>query len=561
MVSRFWRIHTVILCWAVLGLAASGLSQVPGVKTPAPAPDSQTPAADDLHRSTPRDSVYAFLQACQSGNYLRASDYLDLRRLPANDRRRQGMELALQLEEVLNRDPYFNVQRLSESAEGTPRDLPDRNLELVNTFDVKGKMVNVELERIQVKPGLWAWLFSSDTVAAIPSLGTLLGESEFEKNLPDVLVKTTFMDTALWRWIVLIVLVPALGFLGRIVSHVALLLLRRVFRISKEKLAAYSANELVGPTGLLLGVAAYGAGVAFVGPSALVRFYLSRLLTLLAFMAIAWIVMGLLDILSRRLHFTADPRQQALYSSILPLGLRVAKITVFVIALIATFSTWGYNTSTIWATLGVGSLAVALAAQKTLENFFGGISVIGDRPVLVGDFCRVGSMVGTVEDIGLRSTKIRTLDRTLVTVPNSQFSTMTLENFAPRDKMWFHPTFGLRCDASPDQIRTVMASFEKILKDHPEVEIGGVPLRFTGIGDYTYNIEVFAYVLTPSFDRFLMVQTELLLKMLDAVEQAGTGLAVPLRELTGSARVIGEGTSAAPAIAAPERDGRANSHG
>jgi MscS family membrane protein len=561
MLFRFWRIHTIILYWAAFGLAASGLSQVPGVKTPAPSPGTQTPAADDLHRSTPRDSVHAFLQACQAGNYLRASDYLDLRDLPANDRRRQGMELALQLEEVLNRDPYFDVQKLSESPDGNPRDLPNRNLELVNTFDVNGKSVNVELERIELKPGVRIWQFSSDTVAAIPSLRTLLGESAFEKRLPDVLVKTTFMDTALWRWIVLILLVPALGFLGRMVSRVALLLLRRFFRTTREQLAAYGVNELVGPTGLLLGVAAYGAGVALVGPSALVRFYLSRLLTLLAFMAMAWIAMGLLEILSRKLHFSADPRQQALYSSILPLALRVAKITVFIVAVIATFSTWGYNTSTIWATLGVGSLAVALAAQKTLENFFGGVSVIGDRPVLVGDFCRVGDMVGTVEDIGLRSTKIRTLDRTLVTVPNSQFSTMTLENFAPRDKMWFHPKFGLRCDASPNQVRTVMASFEKILKDHPEVEIGGVPLRFTGIGDYSYTIEVFAYVLTPNFDRFLMVQTELLLQMLEAVEQAGTGLAVPLRELTGSTRVISDGASASTAAAAPERDGRTNSRG
>jgi MscS family membrane protein len=259
-------------------------------------------------------------------------------------------------------------------------------------------------------------------------------------------------------------------------------------------------------------------------------------------MAIAWIVTRLLQILSRRVNIGADVRQQALYSSVMPLALRVVTIVIFVIAILATMSAWGYNTSTIWATLGVGSLAVALAAQKTLENFFGGVSVIGDRPVLVGDFCKVGDMTGTVEDIGLRSTRIRTLNRTLVTVPNSQFSTMTLENFAHRDKMFFHPTFMLRWDATPAQVREVMASFERILKDNPEVEIGRVPVRFTGVGSYSYNLEIFAYVLTRDFDRYLEVQTDLLLEMIDSVQAAGTGLAVPLQELTGSTMVLNEET-------------------
>jgi MscS family membrane protein len=422
---------------------------------------------------------------------------------------------------------------MSDAPEGNRKDASRADVELVTTLDVAGKSFRVELQQTEQTPELRVWLFSSATVAAIPSVHSIMGESAIEKHLPEALVKTRFMNTALWQWIALIALLVILRLFATLLWRVGAAVSRRIFRQASADMKDYGVKQLVGPVGLLIGVAAYGAAVALIAPSALVRFYLSRILTLLAFMAIAWILMRLLDILSRRLHIIADPRQQALYSSVMPLGLRVVKITIFTIALITTFSTWGYNTSTIWATLGVGSLAVALAAQKTLENFFGGVSVIGDRPVLVGDFCRVGSMVGTVEDIGLRSTRIRTLDRTLVTVPNSQFSTMTLENFAKRDRMWFHPTFAVRCDAMPDQVRTVMASFESILRNHPEVDAGTVPVRFTGIGEYAYNLEIFAYVLTPSFDRFLVVQTELLLKMIDAIEQAGTALAVPVRELIG----------------------------
>src|ERR1700732_5482306 len=110
---------------------------------------------------------------------------------------------------------------------------------------------------------------------------------------------------------------------------------------------------------------------------------------------------------------------QAVSYSVLPLGRQVLKLSLFLIAILGVLSVWGYNTNTILAGVGVGGLAVALAAQKTIENLFGGMSVITDRPVLVGDFCQFGGQVGTVEDIGLRSTRIRTLERTLVTVPNS----------------------------------------------------------------------------------------------------------------------------------------------
>jgi MscS family membrane protein len=203
---------------------------------------------------------------------------------------------------------------------------------------------------------------------------------------------------------------------------------------------------------------------------------------------------------------------------------------IFLFAILSVLSVWGYNTSTILAGLGVGGLAVALAAQKTIENLFGGISVIGDRPVLVGDVCRFGDRTGTIIHIGLRSTRIRTPDRTIVSVPNSQFASMTLENISGRDKIWFHPTLNLRRDTTSDQLLKVLSSLNEILRGHPKVETGALPVRFVGVGSYSLDIEVVAYVTTADYDEFLALQQELLLKMLQGVEQAGTALAVPLQE-------------------------------
>jgi len=184
----------------------------------------------------------------------------------------------------------------------------------------------------------------------------------------------------------------------------------------------------------------------------------------------------------------------------------------------AILSDWGYNAATILAGLGVGGLAIALAAPNTIENLFGGVAVISDRPVSVGDLCRFGDRVGTVEDIGLRSTRIRTLDRTLVTIPNAEFSAMTLENLSKRDKIWFHFVLNLRRDTTPDQVRTLLEYITRTLREHPKVETGPLPVRFIGVGAYSLDLELFAYVLTRNMDDFLRIQQELILWVLEAVD-------------------------------------------
>ena len=144
--------------------------------------------------------------------------------------------------------------------------------------------------------------------------------------------------------------------------------------------------------------------------------------------------------------------------------------------------------------------------------------------------CRFGDRTGTVIHIGLRSTRLRTLDRTVVSVPNSQFSTMSLENISGRDKIWFHPTLNLRRDTTSEQLLRVLASLREILTTNPKVETGPIPVRFVGVGTYSLDVEINCYVKTTDFDDFLATQQDLLLRILQAVEQAGTRLAVPLQE-------------------------------
>jgi len=485
------------------------------LRAQSPAPEEKDP----LGRNTPQDSAFHFLEACHARDYSKALRYLDLRRMSPADRAKDGPELARQLEDLLDDTP-FDITMLSRDPEGDLSDGLSAARERLDTFQVGGQNLELELERVALKPGFHVWLVSSDSVGLISRAHQVVSETPFEKRLPQQLVEFEIANTPVWRWMALSVIAVVAWFLTRFVSWAIVIAARPVA----------NASAFRGPLRLGLGVAGFRAAMELAPLATLARLYVDRALGLLFFLALAWAGTVVIDIVAERWRSRLDPRAQALSYSVLPLGRQIMKLTIFLFAILSVLAVWGYNTSTILAGVGVGGLAVALAAQKTIENLFGGISVIGDRPVLVGDVCRFGDRTGEVMHIGLRSTRIRTPDRTIISVPNSQFSSLALENISGRDKIWFHPTLNLRRDTTSDQLMKVLSALTEILKDHPKVEVGRLPVRFIGVGAYSLDVDAAAYVLTADYDEFLELQQDLLLKMLQAVEQAGTALAVPLQE-------------------------------
>lgn len=182
---------------------------------------------------------------------------------------------------------------------------------------------------------------------------------------------------------------------------------------------------------------------------------------------------------------------------------------------------------------GVGGLGIALAARSTLENFLGTLNLYADRPVRVGDFCRYGkeAALGTIEEIGLRSTRIRGIDRTITTVPNAEFSNMHIINLTRRDRMLFRTILGLRYETTPDQLRLVLVRIREMLVAHPRVTMAPSRVRAVGFGEYSLDLEIFAYVKTADWDDFLAVQEDLVLRLLDIVADAGAAFAFPSRTL------------------------------
>ncbi len=500
---------------------------IPTLTAPATAkaaPDANKP--DPLKRSTPRSAIYAFLEAIHDGNDELAAQYLDLRHVRPLSK---GPELANQLGLILNRDSQFAIGRLSNQPTGSINDGLGTNQNKLEEFQVSGKTITLYMQR-EMSGDQQIWLVSSDSVAHIPELAALATESPIEKRIPELLVKNRLFGAQLWIWLALLLAVAIVSLVSRSLARAFLFLIRPVTKRYSSELHVHRLKAAVEPLRRIVAVSLLRAAIELIAPPALLRDSLLKLLSLIFIWAIAELLMVVVDVVYDAMTSRMDVRERAISYSALPLLARSVKIVIGILALLSVVGSWGYNVNTILAGLGVGGIAVALAAQKTIENLFGGVSVISDKPVLVGDFCQFGGQVGTVIDIGLRSTRIRTLDRTVVTVPNSSFSTMTLENYSQRDRMWFHPTINLRRDTHPDKIRAMMSAITKILEDHPEVDATGIPLRFTKIGMQSFDLEIFAYVLTEDFNEYLRIQSELLLGIVGSAVALSVEFAVPIEE-------------------------------
>jgi MscS family membrane protein len=510
-------------------LCGSALAQTvatAAASTPSKAAASAAPQ-DPYNRTSPETSVWSFLETCRDKNYAAATRYLDLRDLSSEERRSAGPRLAQELGQALESDPQFDVAALSRDPQGDVQDNLAANRERVATMHAAGQTFDLQLERTQLRSGIWVWRFAPDTVKEIPSLNQRTAARALERYLPSPLVSYTFLDTALWQWIALLAAALAAAVVGRLFSRALLALVRPVLARWAPRADWASIGAFVGPVHLLLATALFRMSLAPIDPSAILRFYLARVLALLSIFAIAWLCARVVDASMIPVRAALAAHRATVTHSALPMAARVVKLTVYVFAFIALLASWGYNTRTVLTGMGIGGIAIALAAQKTLENLFGGLAVISDHPVYVGDVCKFGNSTGTVEDIGLRSTRIRTPDRTLLTVPNGQFSTVAIENFSRQDKMLFNLTLNLRRDTTPDQVRTILAALEHILKNDPKVEPGNVPARFVGVGTYSLDMEVGVYLLTKDSDEFMTLRQDLLLRILDAVASAGTALALP----------------------------------
>jgi MscS family membrane protein len=480
---------------------------------------------DDLDRGTPRRAVEGYLQALHARDYQRAAHYLNLRRLTDEEAKHLGPELALQLKIVLDQKVPIDIESLSDSPAGYLEDGLPPDIEQLGRIDTPDRPVHIRLQRVPRDDGVEIWQVSAATVAEIPDLFARYGHGVSGEALPRVFLETEILNTQLWQWLVLPILI-GLGYgLGLLVTSLGFRLLRRWWREGASVLHRFVA----GPIQLLTVVLFLTLARRPLQLSLTVSRMLDVLEQILLIIALTWTILRIVDSFEAIARSQALRRGKAIVIPLLPVIRRSLKILIATFAGLAVLHSFGVNVITVLAGLGVGGIAVALAAQKTLENFIGGITVYADQPVRVGEFCRFGSKVGTVEEVGLRSTRVRTLDRTVVTIPNSEFSNLPIENFARRDRIWYHPTIRLRYETTPDQIRYVLVEVQRMFYAHPKVDSTSARIRFVGFGNSSLDLEVFSYVTVTDYGEYMEVAEDLNLRIMDIVAAAGTCLALPVQ--------------------------------
>ena len=354
---------------------------------------------------------------------------------------------------------------------------------------------------------------------------------DVDRLLPSVLVKTRIGAMALWQVLGILLLLPILFAVSWIVVGLVLLVVRLLRRRrSPEGVVAWVAPAR-SPATLILALFLHRIAVNWLGIPVLYRLNYDRLIFVLLFAGLYWLLVRLIDAVNRRYLGRVLPAGAAAVTPTLTLATRALKLVAFLLVVLLGLGAFGVNLTATLAGLGIGGIALAFAAQRSLENIFGGLALLADKPANIGDMCRLGGQQGEIEDITLWATRIRTLERTVLSIPNGAVMTGQIENLTRRDKFWFHPVVGLAYATTAAQMRRVLEGVRQLLAADPRVETEGSRARFIRLGESSLDVEVFAYVRSETQAEFLSVQEELLLRILELVEAAGTSVAFPSRTL------------------------------
>jgi len=420
------------------------------------------------------------------------------------------------------------VGRISDQREGSEQRGVPQDHERVGAFRLNDAETNVELVRVSDPSAGDIWLFSSATLDAVPELFAQVETSEIESKLPRFLVTDRFLHTPVWRLIAFVLLIPICFALAWGIVRVLRGVLRMWMRWRHRPILEDVHDSLDAPATLILTAVFHQTGTNFLGLALLIHAYYQRAVMAIVVAGLAWLFFRVINRWGERARRKTLAGSGYKSGTFILLGQRILKAVVAILTVLAMFSVLGFNMTTALAGLGVGSIAVAFAAQKTLENLLGGVSVLGDEVIRVGETCRIDGKIGNVKDISLRSTRIRLLDRTELSVPNGELANMNVENLSRRDKHLFNTTLALRSETSPERLRALLADLRSLLREHPKVD-PNPRVRFVAFGESSLDVEIACYIGTTAWEEFLALQEDLLLRIMQQVADAGVEFAFPSR--------------------------------
>ena len=553
------RLLQLVLLGLVLLLLSTSLTAAPLLKHPLAPPDTSSPQAtlrsfvDNTNKSHqvliaafdqylkdpgpfPSTSVRDQIQQGVAIILDRAARCLNLSKIPLGLEQNVAFESTLLLKEILDRiemPPYAEI--------------PDAEAVAADSEFSQWRLPNTEIDIVKVESGSQAgeFLFSTETVVRLEEFyqkvknlpyqpGATEGFYQIHIEVPSTLVafkllqgspswlKAVYWHQTLWQWI-------GLG----ISLLIAFWIPYKSFRWNWRRADALESPQrtwsmLLSPIIAIASLATVSyfikEGINITGQVLLIML---TILEVIFWMMVALTLFLLGNALAETIITSPRINPQSLNASMIRTVSRILGLTIGTAILILGIERVGISLIPILAGLGIGGLALALAARPTLENIIAGVILLADRPVGVGEYCRFGDQEGTIMEIGLRSTRILALNGDIISLPNSQFSELELANKSRRDRILLRQTIGLRYETTSEQLRFVLAKLRSMILAHPKLLEKEARVRFVKYGDYSKDVEIFAYVDTGKLPEFLGIQEDVLLRVQNIVEAAGTDFAFP----------------------------------
>lgn len=525
MIVLAWTRHLKLFS-ALACLVIACVFAVPATSQTPAAPNTDQPPAvaevptDPLKRETPRGSVTGLLESLSRQDYVGAAAYFEG---SDPDDAESDAELAKVLQASLDHGgELLAYGALSNDPLGRHDDQLPPDEERVGTLGNEEGTPIILVRNQSDEYGL-IWLISRDTLSELESAP--IADTELPTD------SHQFAGAPVWDWGKLLATAAGSFLLFWLAASAILWLANRLLTGARAKYVLHFVQAALPPASLLLAIITFQFWTRDIDASIVARQNILRYLGIAGWAALAWFGLRLTDAVTSitALRMERFERRQA--ASLVALIRRAFKIVIVAIALLAILDTLGFDVTTGVAALGVGGIALALGAQKTIENLVGCIAVIADRPVEVGDFCRVGDTLGTVTDIGIRSTRIRTNERTEVAIPNSDFSSQRIENYTRRDRFLFNPRIGLVYNTDASGMREALRLVRQVLSENELVIKEDARARFIDLGNSALEIEIFAYINSEDYPGSLEIREELLLSIMEKLEEGKFSIAFPTQTI------------------------------
>ena len=518
---RSFFLRFFLLFSLALGLPA--FAQLP-LAPKAAAQEAPAVLPDPLGRESPRSTVSGLIGALAEHDYDRAAQYFDL---PSSSNRQrvnaaaQARAFQTLLDNGGSLAPYAVLS--NEAVGRIDDDLPVEQ-EHVGQITIQDRKVPVLLTRGE-EEGRQVWRISQETMSEIASATRRVGAAQAPEQDEFVIAGAPLKD-----WGLLIGLgVLIFGGLWMVAALMVAVMRRLVADPATNGIYRFFEAALP-PLSLLIAVFVFFAWAERLPVAIVARQTLLRYTGIISVIAFVWFGLRLVDALAELAIVRMQQRQRRQVVSVITLLRRTAKVLLLLFSGIGILDTFGIDVTTGIAALGIGGIALALGAQKTVENLVGSVTVIADRPLQVGDFIRVGDIIGTVEDVGIRSTRIRTLERTVVTIPNGDLSARQIENFAARDRFLFNPTIAVPLGTPSAKLKEAIVIVQQVLTEEKNMAEGH-RARLGSINDRAFNIDVWSYINVSEFDTQVIIRETLLLKIHERLEAAGIAFAFPTQKI------------------------------